>query len=281
VELLPVVVLRLLDGRVGSTLLMQLLATSDQVALERRYPEGEYRYLSYCLRFATWINTPWDPSVHPGVTDLLFGPAELGGPIPFRTDLVDRARLAPLALRHLWIAMSTELLGSNPRAVCYAEKLVGPIDLLVAAGIPLKVIDCVRDPRDIFCSIRAFSGGGPGFGRLQGQSEDEFLEQMIIAQRTQLDAMGRHPSGVDRLSVRYEDFAPNLEEYAGIIGTWLGVGVSAETVIAAHSKYRHHMSTTSVEESIGRWRREMTTAQSNRVWSVLGGRLAALGYQQD
>jgi hypothetical protein len=240
VEPLPVVVLRLLDGRVGSTLLMQLLATY-----------------------------------------LLFGPAQLGGPIPFRTDLVDRARLAALALRHLWIAVSSELLGSNPGAVWYAEKLVGPIDLLIAAGIPIKVIDCVRDPRDVFCSIRAFTRGGPGFGRREGQSDDEFLEQMITAHRDQLDTMARHPSTVDRLTVRYEDLAPNLEEYAVILETWLGVKVSAETVIAGRAQYRHHMSTTTVVESVGRWRREMTTAQSNQVWSALGGRLARLGYQEN
>lgn len=40
---LPVIALRVLDGRVGSSLVMQLLATSNEVALERAYPEGERR----------------------------------------------------------------------------------------------------------------------------------------------------------------------------------------------------------------------------------------------
>ena len=49
-DLMPVVVTRLLDGRVGSTLLMNLLATSPYVILERHHPTGEFRYLSYYLR---------------------------------------------------------------------------------------------------------------------------------------------------------------------------------------------------------------------------------------
>ena len=34
-----------------------------------------YRYLSWCLRVADWIATSWDPISPPGVTELLFGPA--------------------------------------------------------------------------------------------------------------------------------------------------------------------------------------------------------------
>jgi hypothetical protein len=50
---------------------MQLLGTADEVVFERMYPEGEYRYLSWCLRVAGWIATPWDPTLDPGVTELL------------------------------------------------------------------------------------------------------------------------------------------------------------------------------------------------------------------
>ncbi len=164
-DVLPVVAVRLLDGRVGSTLLMQLLATSEQVALERRYPEGELRYLSYCLRVAEWVATPWDPTAHPGVTELLFGPADRGGPIPFTPSLVDPSRLAPSMLAGMWAAMSEELRRSTPVARYYAEKLVGDGQLLIDSAIPLRIIDLVPDPRDVFCSIRAFSGDGAGFGR--------------------------------------------------------------------------------------------------------------------
>ena len=95
---------------------------------------------------------------------MLFGPDCVGGPIPFQTTLIDRKRLAPEVLRNTWAAVSLELWRGCPLGRLYAEKIVGSVDLVVRAGIPLKVIDLIRDPRDIFCSIRALTRGGPGFG---------------------------------------------------------------------------------------------------------------------
>ena len=70
----------------GSTLVMQFLASSPEVVLDRRYPHGEYRYLSYCARTASFITEPWRPDVHPGVTELFFGESRRFGPLPFRPE---------------------------------------------------------------------------------------------------------------------------------------------------------------------------------------------------
>jgi hypothetical protein len=281
VEPLPVIAVRVLDGRVGSTLLLQLLATSNEVVLERRYPEGERRYLSYCIRMAEWAATPWDPKVHPGVTELMFGPAERGGPIPFETTLVDPARLGPLMLVGMWGAISEELRRSTPSARFYAEKLVGDGRLLANSDIPLRVIDLVRDPRDVFCSIRSFTGGTAGFGHIDGQTDDEFLRQMISAHLQRLQLMRTTPPHVDRVLIRYEDLVGDFVGQADRLARRLGLGLDSVAVLADYATRGHHRTTQSVEQSVGRWRRELSTVQSRKIWDVLGGELELLGYTDD
>jgi hypothetical protein len=281
VDPLPVIAVRLLDGRVGSTLLLQLLATSDEVALERRYPEGELRYLSYCIRTAEWAATPWEPMVHPGVTELMFGPAERGGPIPFAPTLVSPARLGPLMLTGMWGAISEELRRSTPSARFYAEKLVGHGQLLADSDIPLRIIDVVRDPRDVFCSIRSFTAGGPGFGRSDGQSDDDFLGQMTSAHLERLQSMRTTAPHVERVLVRYEDLVGDFVGQADRLSHWLGLYFDPAAVLADYEQRRHHMTTRSVDESVGRWRRDLSAAQARKIWDVLGGELEPLGYVYD
>jgi hypothetical protein len=275
---MPVIALRLLDGRVGSTLLMRLLATSQEIALEREYPEGERRYLSYCLRVANWVGTPWNPAVHLDATDLHFGEQELGGPIPFTPSLVDIARLAPAMLTAMWEAVSNEIRRSAPSARYYAEKLVGDAQVLYQSEIPLRLIDLVRDPRDVFCSIRSFSGGGAGFGRTADQTDGEFLEQMAADHLRRLREMARAPSNVPRISVRYEDFVTNVPAHAALLGDWLGVRLDADKALKITHIEQQHRTSGSAAESIGRWRRELSPELAARAWSILGEALTPLGY---
>lgn len=277
-ELLPVIAVRLLDGRVGSTLLLQLLGTAADVVMERQYPEGERRYLSYLLRVDEWVATPWDPGSHPGVTELLFGPADRGGPLPFTPSLVDLGRLSRGMLDAMWAAVSDELRRSAPGARYYAEKLVGHAELLFASSIPLRLVDLVRDPRDVFCSIRSFTGGQPGFGREEQQSDDAFLEQMAYRQRERLRAMAATPKTVDRLLIRYEDLVADVHGLATELGSWLGLDLDAQRVIAARDGHRHHLTTNTAAESVGRWRRDLATQQASRIWELLGSELEPLGY---
>jgi hypothetical protein len=116
--------------------------------------------------------------LHLGATELLFGEPDLGGPIPFTPSLVDIERLAPAMLTAMWEAVSDEICRSGPSARYYAEKLVGDTQVLYQSEIPLHLIDVVRDPRDVFCSIRSFSGSGAGFGRTADQTDGEFLEDV-------------------------------------------------------------------------------------------------------
>jgi hypothetical protein len=274
---MPVVGLRPLEGRVGSTLLMELLASAPEVVCDRRYPVGEYRYLSYCVRVARWMETPFDPERDLGVTEMLFA-SDRGGPLPWHATSLSVEALGARALRALWGAFSLGFRERAPYSRWYAEKLAYPIDPVVEAGIPLRILDLVRDPRDMVASMIAFGErSGPwGFGRTPGQSEDDWIAALIETLAERIDQM-RAPARVPTLLLRYEDFAVDLPGTAQTLGSILGLTLDADLVAARRAD--HHVTSASVEASIGRWHRDLAQDVADRIWTSLGSRLEALGYR--
>ena len=280
--MLPVVGLRLPEGRVGSTLLMRLIASSPIVALDRRYPYGEYRYLSYCAKAASFISAPWRPDRDPGVTALFFGESDEFGPLPFDPQLLDIRGLEVPVLRHLWEAFSSAILAKDPSVLLYAEKLAVPAQPFLDAGIPLRIIDCIRDPRDVLASIRAFTGktGVDGFGRRSNESESEYLPRFLEQFGERLDEMVNTPNGVDRIVVRYEDLVDDLSVIAERIGDWLGLILDPSVGERSRAEHPDHLTSDSVAGSVGRWKRDLTSEEAERVWAALGSKLYPYGYAE-
>jgi hypothetical protein len=275
---MPVIAVRVGEGRCGSTLLMQLLATSPEIVFDTRYP-AEYRFLSYVARMAAQMTEPFDERRHLGVTPFFFGPGPAWGPVPFESDVVDVRTLRPALLRSMWEAWTGQALAGRPGARYYAEKLAIPIDPIVEAGIDLRLIDLVRDPRDILASIRTFTARGiDGFQRRSGQSEDEYADGFVERLARQLATMDAAPPGVDRIVLRYEDLVGDLHSSAERIGRWLGVRLDAGPVLGQQEQYRHHMTTASTVESVGRWRRDLDPAEAARIARAIGPILRPFGY---
>jgi hypothetical protein len=277
VDLMPVIGLRLLEGRVGSTLLIELLASAPEVVCDRQYPVGEYRYLSYCVRLATWMGTPFDAERDVGVTEMLFGPPNRGGPLPWHATSLSVASLGTRALRALWGACSAGFREHAPEGRWYAEKLAYPVEPVVDAGIPLQVLDVVRDPRDVVASMIAFGErSGPwGFGRTPGESEDHWIATLIDTFAERIDTI-LAPADAPALLLRYEDFAADLPATAETLGSRLGLDLDVDAVRRARPE--QHVTSASVEESIGRWRRDLPVDIAEMISSRLGPRLEALGY---
>jgi hypothetical protein len=275
---LPVIGVRLADGRTGSTLLMQLLGTSPHVAFDRRYP-AEYRFLSYFARMAEQMVEPFDERRHVGVTPFFFGPRPTWGPVPFASDVVDVGRLGAPLLRSMWSAWTEQVCAARPDTRWYAEKLAVPVEVIRAAGIDVRVIDLVRDPRDVLASIRAFTATGmDGFDRQAGQSESEYLDVFIAKFAAQLERMHDRAPDDDRIVVRYEDLVTDTHGQAQRIGGWLSLTFDASAVLGDRDRYRHHMTTSSVDASIGRWERDLEPTEARRIASALGALLVAFGY---
>lgn len=273
------VLLQLVSGRGGSTLLMQLLGTSEAVAFDRTYP-FENRYLAYLLHLFGPLGVAFDPDRDVPQATMLQRPPGVFGPIPFAADM-DLAALQHAMLRHAWEAFTEVTRTERPGARWYAEKMTGDFRLVGEAGIEHRILQIVRDPRDVFASVTAFDRqrGFFGFGRVEGQSDDEFLGQWIaqVRRRTQdlTHQLATHPS-VER--VRYEDLVRDLAGTAARLGAWLGVELRADVVEAATADFRHHMTSPDPASSVGRWRETLPRSQRRRIERDLRDELRALGY---
>ena len=270
------------EGRVGSTLLMRLIASSSIVAMDRRYPYGEYRYLSYCAKAAAFMSAPWRPDVDPGVTTLFFGEPETFGPLPFDPASLDRRELGALLLRHLWEAFGASIIAKDASVRLYAEKLAVAAGPLIEAGIPLRIIDCIRDPRDVLASIRAFTAktGVDGFGSRDSESEADYLRRYVERFGEKLDEMTNTPEGVDRVVVRYEDIVRDLPAIAASLGDWLGLELDPSVAERSSEENPEHLTSGSVADSVGRWHRDLKADDAEYVWTALGSKLVAHGYSE-
>ena len=275
---LPVIGLRLAEGRSGSTLLMQLLATAPDVVFDDRYP-AEYRFLSYFARISSLISEPFSEADHPGVTEFFFGDGQRWGPVPFDSDLVDVRQLDGPMLGAMWQAWSDQVIAGRPAARFYAEKLAVPVETIADAGIDLRVIDLVRDPRDVLASIRAFTARGiEGFGRRAGKSEDDYVEEFVARLAAGYRTMLTTPPAVPTLLVRYEDLVADLHRSAAQLEAWLGIRLAPDAVLRQRGDYAHHITSDSPATSIGRWRDDLDPAEAAELTEAFGSTLAALGY---
>jgi hypothetical protein len=265
VDLTPVL-LSLISGRCGSTLMMQLLATSGEIALDR-VPPFENNYLGYLSTLAGHIALPVGTAAGDG----------LAGAIPF-PPLMDRQELSRRALRGIWHEFSAFRREGQPEARFWAEKFG---DLTVPDVLPpARVLVLVRDPRDIWCSINSFDDkrGYYGFGRSADQSRTAFLEFFLQSVRNLVAR--RYPSSAQVLRVRYEDLATDLPGQAVRIGGWLGTHLDADQVLAGRDRFADHMTSSTPAASVARWRRELPADEAAIFTSVLGTELRALGYPE-
>ena len=241
-DVLPIVGIRPLSGRTGTTLLMSLLGTSPSIAFDRRYP-AEYRIGSYLARMGSQMTEPFDERTHVGVTDFFFGPQPSWGPLPFPSDALDIESWRPELLRAMWASASEEMLAARPDARWYAEKLATDEGLLRAAGIEVFTIDLVRDPRDILASRRSFLAGGTDHWARDAKSVADELSERL----DELDAQAPD------LRLRYEDLALDLEAAAETLSEHLEVELFPSNV----DRPAQHVTTPSATASVGRWRSDL------------------------
>ncbi len=268
----------MIEGRVGSTLLMQLLGTSPDIVFDRVYP-FENRYLHCLLSAVRHVDQPLRDRPEPGAAGVLDGS---GGSLPFVPLSLDPVQLRDGAVSALWAAFcaATEAFSGAPGRF-YAEKaLADDVDLLVRSGVAARVVHLVRDPRDVVASVRAFDAkrGYPGFGRRPGDDDAADLDRLLRGMRDRFDAFERRAGLVDSRLVRYEDLVRDLAGVAAELGTWLGAALDPAAVERGRAAMARHMTSADPESSIGRWRRDLDPADADRVVEVLGPAMRRHGY---
>ena len=271
-ELIPVLVDA--AGRSGTTALMQLLASSPAVVVEREYPY-ESRYLTYLYSWARMLDGDPKAARKWERRKMLQGaPAEIGG-LPWRDLLSEPSEMATECFRSAWGHFSS---GTPAGGSHYIEKVPRWISEAMPKVLPAtRAIYLIRDPRDIWLSISAFNAkrGFLSFGRRKDQSEDEFLKSFIESQRERLEPLAGRELRDGELLLRYENLVADAADVASQLGSWLGLEFDPG---AFARREESHATSGSVADSVGRWKRELCKSTRRQFDTRLGGILASLGY---
>lgn len=285
------------SGRDGTTLMMQLLGTSAEVAFDRVYP-FEQRYFTYLLHWSRlpthegWDEGRWNLDSLAHVEAL----AEMDavGPLPWpERSLIggSEGTFWREAFDAAWAAFSRRAreavrarLGDGTLGVrLYAQKSADSWALPFEQLPELRMICLLRDPRDTWLSSIAFHRRRLAEGDVflpvdPGSSEEEMLAKFIGDQRERLRWLLTVEEERGAPVIRYESLVTDLPGEAGRIGAWLGVRLDAEAVLRRRGEFAGHMTSGSPEQSVGRWREEMGPELGARFWEAMGDELSRLGY---
>jgi hypothetical protein len=284
------------SGRSGTTMTMALLASSPQVAMDRRHPY-EHRYFAWLVEWSALADaTEWDLDRWNGVTLVL---RQLGvqadgliGPPPWlprplwEADDEEGGMAAPL-LVSAWREFSLratgrterELGGSNVRY--HAEKATDVRRLRELYPGAVKSVMLHRDPRDVWLSIQAFdrARGFYGFGRHPDETEEDWLTRFLDAQLQRSRAVLAEREGADSLLLAYEDLVSRPEAAATRLGQWLGLELDPEAPARDLALHGDHATSASPDVSVARWRQELSPGLRDRFATEMGPELRALGYE--
>ena len=103
VRALTPILVRMLEGRVGSTAMMQLLATSSSVALDRVYP-FQNSYLTYFAPATGQISRPCPGRA--GILEFVYQSDPCVEPLPFEAGIIDPLDMAQRSLSAIWLEFS-------------------------------------------------------------------------------------------------------------------------------------------------------------------------------
>jgi hypothetical protein len=286
--------------RDGSTLTMRLLASSPQIAVGGGYPY-EHKYFAYLFRWAQMIERPdWPQKLWNGgrlATLMQEQQMPMIGAPPWKPrELFDAGKggenFTDYAFRVVWDEFSrrateqTRKGAKRPDADVryYAEKHLSTWAVDMSRLPPVRVLAVLRDPRDTYVSIAAFTkqreqaGRHRSMGRQPGESMDSWLERHLGRQKERLQWIRKALKKGTMPVVRYEDLVLNLEGEARRLEEILDVELDPAAVAADGKMRATHVSAATPEASVGRWRREMSPELVRRFNDELGSELEALGF---
>ena len=286
-------------SRDGSTLMMRLLHSSPQVAVEGPYPY-ERKYFAYLVRWARlldrdeWSEDEWSSadlgSLAQESSQTLIGPPPWTPRRAF--DPGPRGQpLSTVCLRFAWRQFSRRAAlaaadGDAKRArayTYYAEKHLNTRMAEVGELPSLRLIVLLRDPRDSYVSIREFNArrgeNSAPIGIGPDEEEAQWRARYIRNSRGRLRWIASISDASDHAIVRYEDLATDLVGVARRLERRLGIELDPKAVLADADLHARHATSESAEDSVGRWKKELPRAEAREFAEGLGDELRALGFE--
>ncbi|MFK8079517.1 MAG: sulfotransferase [Granulosicoccus sp.] len=271
-------------GRTGSTLLMQVLGTSDTMCFERRYP-FEQRYLTYVHNMARMIRLPEKSDAVWNNDTMFMGKGHRVGPLPYSTiEAFDKDELSRNCFKALWqefsAAMRKEYGLETGQKGFYAEKAPAQVALYANEHLEAMNIFLLRDPRDEMVSIKRFNEkrGFNSFGWQADDSDLSYATRMCKTHHAFLKNLVDFKSDRRRTYVRYEDLIRNGDEEVTRLSQWLGSKMSLSEANGDKAVRKLHMTSASADSSVERWKTELNNDVLNVFSRELGTELDSLGY---
>jgi hypothetical protein len=298
----PAPVLITMIGRSGSTALSNLLCHHPDVAGFRTW-ETETRVVTYWADILRFLARPQSYERQLNAGPDLTGDWWAGARPPYPEPPDDAEGLRAVGLSGVealasfcnsQIGLVTGALASSagkPGARWFVEKAAP--EMLRSTAEVMEELDprtrevlLVRDPRDMACSMRAYSRkrGFQGFGPSKDASIEDTIRWLSHSGAAGLvEYMQRRGP---RLHVaRYEDLVGRPRETLISLLEHIGASTDPDTVtemlarLATERTQRaEHATSDSVQSSVGRWRSELTPAQRELAETLFRPHLEALGY---
>jgi hypothetical protein len=298
----PIVVTTL--GRSGSELVMKLLGTHPDIVV---YPLGvtELKVATYWTEVFSALIDPRS-YLQPVTSAIRPGRWWLGDAQPYHEDVDD-----PDLIEWLGAAQVSEIAsfckgridafyerlielegGGRPRY--FAEKMFvkrPPYVPFLGAMYPkTREIILVRDFRDMLCSMFAYSRrvGSTLFGREMFSTDEEFVRNYVVMQLDVLKVEWQDRSDSAYL-LRYEDLILEPQKTLRSLLAHLELDSSDDVMDSLLSELTpsddgagkpSHVTSTSVRDSIGRWREELDPSLQSVCEEVLGEALGTFGYSR-
>jgi hypothetical protein len=287
-------------GRSGSNFMLSLLKRHPLIATYRPF-EYETAVAAYWIGV---LRTLADPSSYvrqiSGASGVFKRDWWLARELPAPAPLADEelgawlggeavSELAELCQRRietLYRRIAREV--GRPDAVLFAEKQKAhkTTELMLELYPEAKEVFLVRDFRDVACSRLAY-GTKEGLYQWADESPDSLEQRLASVGHEAKDLASAWRRRSDRSHVvRYEDLVRQPEQTLTALWEYLGLG--GEPIPEVLEGFAHqergmsqHRTTSTAEQSIGRWRKELASTPED-VWrGPLGVALSEFGYSPD
>lgn len=268
-------------GRTGTTMMMQLLGTADEIAFDRTYPY-ENRLLTYFYRLSTVPFQKLNGEIKWN-NDSIFGTnVNVVGPLPLPTTLIGNTdRFQRDLFKRMWNGISHEVSLENQSAVYYAEKVPHDIPSVLNSVLPCKNLFLLRDPRDEMVSIMEFNAkrGALSFGWTADDTPESFAKKLVKMRKSFMNHFINMEQTERQMKIRYEDVIQDLYKESDRLSEWLNVTLDPAAVVSAQSSHAHHMTSKDPSSSIGRWKDFLSVEVQEIFVEELRDELQAAGYE--